>query len=89
MCQRVCPPSWHPSDNCAATSTGQTADAMKRFVRGHAEGKMLNEHLGGAIISLFRACGPKVLKMLMFVRVVNGNLPITRASRRGAGTGNE
>jgi hypothetical protein len=58
---------------------------MKRFVRGHAEGKMLNEHLGGAIISLFRACGPKVLKMLMFVRVVNGNLPITVAGRAAPG----
>ena len=54
---------------------------MKRFVRGHAEGKMLNEHLGGAIISRFRAWGLKVLKMLMFVRVVNGNLPITMAQR--------
>ena len=52
-CQRVCTPSWHPSDNCAAISSGRAAGARKPVVRGHAEGKMLNEHLGGAIISLF------------------------------------
>jgi len=46
---------------------------------------MLDEHLGAAIISRFRTWGPKVLKVLMFVRVVNENLPITRASRRGQG----
>jgi hypothetical protein len=37
----------------------------------------------GAIISRFLALERKVLKMLMFVGVVNGNLPITSGGRRG------
>ena len=45
-------------------------------------GKMIQEYQGGAIITRFLACGPKGIKMLKFVGVVNENL---ENGRRGHG----